>query len=45
MSYEQISESAYLNNVTYWDTFARDIRDLGGLGICDDETGEELYVI
>ncbi|MGF0086822.1 hypothetical protein [Streptococcus hyointestinalis] len=45
MSYEQISESAYLNNTSYWDSVAKEYRDLGGLGVCDDQTGEELYVI
>ena len=45
MSYEQISESTYFQNVEHWNRFAREVRELGGLGICDDETGEELYTI
>ena len=45
MSYEQISESTYFNNIDYWNSVAREYRVYGGLGICDDETGEELYVI
>ena len=42
MSYEQISESTYFQNVEHWNRFAREVREFGGLGICDDETGEEL---
>ena len=45
MSYEQISESTYLNNISYWNAVAKDFSGLGGLGVCDDKTGEELYVI
>ena len=45
MSYEQISESTYYQNMSYWNQVAQNYRALGGLGICDDETGEELYTI
>ena len=45
MSYEQISESTYYQNMSYWNKVAQDYRSLGGLGICDDETGEELYTV
>ena len=45
MSYEQISESTYFQNMSYWNNVAQDYKALGGLGICDDETGEELYTI
>ena len=45
MSYEQISESTYFQNVEHWNRFAREVREFGGLGICSDETGEELYTI
>lgn len=45
MSYEQISESTYYQNVNYWNEQAKQYRDFGGLGICDDETGEELYTV
>ncbi len=42
---EQISESTYYQNMSYWNQVAQNYRALGGLGICDDETGEELYTI
>ena len=45
MSYEQISESTYYQNMSYWNQVAQNYRALGGLGICDDETGEELYTV
>lgn len=45
MSYEQIMESTYLDNPSYWNEVAKGYKSAGGLGICDDETGEELYVI
>ena len=45
MTNEQISESTYFQNVEHWNRFAREVREFGGLGICDDETGEELYTI
>lgn len=45
MSYEQISESTYYQNMNYWNEQAKQYRGLGGLGICDDETGEEIYTI
>lgn len=45
MSYEQISESTYYQNMIYWNQVAQNYRALGGLGICDDETGEELYTV
>lgn len=36
MSYEQISESTYYNNISYWNEQAKQYRD---------KTGEELYTI
>lgn len=42
MSYEQISESTYYQNMSYWNQVAQNYRALGGLGICDDETGEVI---
>ena len=45
MSYEQISESTYYQNMSYWNQVAQNYRALGGLGICDDDTGEELYTV
>ena len=39
---EQISESGYLSNPSYWIEYASAI---GGIEVCDDETGEPIYVI
>ncbi|QBX15843.1 hypothetical protein [Streptococcus equinus] len=45
MSYEQILESTYLKDPAKWEKEAENYRAFGGLGICDDVTGEELYTI
>ena len=45
MSYEQINESAYLDDPEKWEKLAEEYRSLGGIGICDDRTGKELYTI
>lgn len=42
---EQISESTYYQNMSHWNRVAQNYRALGGLGICDDETGEEIYTV
>lgn len=38
----QILESEYFNHREKWEAFAR---RKGGLEICDDETGQPIYVI
>lgn len=37
---KQISESIYYKDVDKWDEIAR---DLGGIELCDDTTGEPIY--
>lgn len=39
---EQILESTYYENEANWDELAR---DLGGIEICDDVTGEPIYTV
>lgn len=39
---EQITENGYFNNPNYWEEYARQI---GGIEVCDDETGEPIFVI
>lgn len=39
---EQILESAYFEDTAKWDEVAR---QLGGLEICDDTTGEPIYTV
>ena len=39
---EQISYSGYIKNTLYWENYARQI---GGIEVCDDETGEPMFVI
>lgn len=38
----QISESAYFKDTIMWD---KEARLQGGIEICDDETGQPMYVI
>jgi len=39
---EQILENTYYENEVRWDKIAR---DLGGIEICDDVTGEPIYTV
>lgn len=39
---EQITEKAFYDNPEHWDSYARRI---GGIEVCDDETGEPIFVI
>ena len=39
---EQITESGFFKNPEYWNEYAKQI---GGIEVCDDETGEPIYVI
>ena len=39
---EQITESGYYENPSYWTDYAKQI---GGIEVCDDETGEPIFVI
>lgn len=39
---EQILQSTYLNSPDKWQTEAN---RLGGLEICDDDTGEPMYIL
>lgn len=39
---EQISYSGYIRNPQYWEEYARQI---GGIEVCDDETGEPIFTI
>lgn len=39
---EQISESTYFKDEYYWESYARNI---GGIEVCDDETGEPSFTI
>ena len=39
---EQITESGFFANPEYWTDYAKSI---GGIEVCDDETGEPIYVI
>lgn len=39
---EQILQSTYLNDPDKWQNIANTI---GGLEICDDDTGEPMYIL
>lgn len=39
---EQITEKSYHENTEYWENYARQI---GGIEVCDDETGEPIFII
>lgn len=38
----QILEKSYRENTEYWENYARQI---GGIEVCDDETGEPIFTI
>lgn len=39
---EQITESGYRKDPKYWTDYAKEI---GGIEVCDDDTGEPIFVI
>lgn len=39
---EQVTESGYFNNTSYWEEFAL---QNGGVEVCDDDTGEPIFTI
>lgn len=39
---EQITYTGYVGNKEYWEDYAKEI---GGIEVCDDETGEPMFVI